>query len=223
MRSIIVVMALVVILASCSQPDDSEELIEGLVYVRDSYERSNPSFFSEYSSGFVVDLSDRDHCLYAELFHELRLIGNSLDESCVSPRFAKLVLTPINGSSPMALFGFNSTLSFDQANYDGLEEYSLVLIYAFGSEADSERFSSDTLRLVLETYESDYVPMGSLDMPRLSSRPAFLEFVGYARSVAPFIESGDEVGLFHVIIFRVAEYVVVHKVYSSDQRIRINY
>ena len=41
--------------------------------------------------------------------------------------------------------------------------------------------------------------------------------------MAPFIEYGDEIGVFHVVVFHVDEFVLVHKVYSDEQRIRVNY
>jgi hypothetical protein len=151
------------------------------------------------------------------LFHELRFGDVEIAEECVEPRAIRLAGTLIGGFEQMELF------QTDLSTYASLEPYSILATYAFASDSEAERFASELHEQVREVYDAHYALFGSLDMPRYVATPPSLEFVGYERALAPFIEYRDEVGIFHIAIFRKDAFVFVHKVHSTDQRISVNY
>ena len=218
-----VLLLVVVLLVGCKgfgadSESEIEDLIQEVVLVQRSYVDSNPSYlYRDYARTISMDLSDREFCGYAFLFHELRLVGVEVPEVCLPFQVLRYFEGPIDQQVYRTVFGM------ELDNYSRLDSYSLLLTYAFDSESDAERFASEVYDLVLETYESQYIPLGPLDMPRYVAAPASMEFVGYARAIAPFIEYGDEIGVFHVVVFHVDEFVLVHKAYSAEQRIRVNY
>ena len=199
-------------------PEDFSAHARPLITAYTQYASSNPQFVSSIYENFRLDdYSASEYCGYDILFSELAIVDGLLDESCVQ---AHVIMRSF---SPIGEWGLMNLSNYTITDYESIKPYSAVLLYSFDSQSEAERFSLEVYDLVLETYESQYIPMGSLDMPRYVAAPASMEFVGYARAIAPFIEYGDEIGVFHVVVFQRDKFVLVHKVYSDEQRIRVNY
>ena len=222
-RWIVVLVVMAVLVSGCSRGEDYEYLFSELRVVEESYTDSNPALFSADPLSYGMVLSGKEYCFFMELFHELRIDGVVVSEECPGVLVGRSRLSSLDGSARVSLFGPNASMVFDADNYSRIDSYSLLLTYALDDADAARRFASEVYDLVLETYDSQYIPVGPLDMPRYVAAPASMEFVGYARAIAPFIEYEDEIGVFHVVVFQRDEFVLVHKVYSDEQRIRVNY
>lgn len=217
----IVVVLFFINACSPSEPGLSEDFrasANELISTFTSYSERNPDIFRPAAYWYRVDdYSQRNYCGYDVIFHELAVSGVSLDESCVQTGVVMKAFSPILTNDPINLSEFTTD------DYRKGTSYSVLLLFAFPDEQTAHRFASETYDFVGETYESHYTYLGSLDMPRYVAQEPSMEFVGYARALIPSLEYDGDLSFVHVIIFHKDERVIIHKVYSSDQRIRINY
>lgn len=212
------------VLSGCSSPEGLTE--QGSEMTGDAFEtyreyvNVNSRFFSHPSIISIDEYLTDPYCGYDLLFHELGLVNESVECTCARARVVLAVLSPVDRTARMSL------ADYDGSNYSRGDPYSVLLVYMFDEASEAQRFIRELSDVVEEEYKERY-----LFLSRSDYAPSFFSGRGYQavsnaaylRAAIPFIEYEGDIRIFHTVMFRDEERVIVHRIYSAEEFVRIAY